>query len=322
MKPVEQMFWVVSGDVSQDTLGLVSKGAALAMEQGLRCCAILAASELRQEQQAALSSAGADHILHLRVDQTIPGSELTVQKALTRLARERKPEAILFLSSLFFGTVAPAIAAALETGITADCTQLLWGPDGTLLQSRPTYGGRMLATIRTRTRPVMATVRRGIFRDINAADRETAAVECIDLSEGVPCAFSRLSEQIEKPPLDLRRADIIFAGGAGMKSKAAFQRLYQLAERAGGQVAASRGAVAAGYAPYSLQVGQTGLTVRPKLYVAFGISGAVQHLSGMIDAECIVAVNPDRNAPIHAVSDYSIYADAGAVISDVLERLK
>ncbi len=321
MEKTGNPLWVVLNDTDIDALGLTAKGAALAQKRGLIFSAVLVKVELTEEDRDRLSASGAESILHLPIDTQTCGCETWVRDALASLARERKPAAILFLSSLFFCAVAPAVAAALKTGITADCTKLEWDDEGYLFQSRPTFGGRMLATIRTRTLPAMATVRRGVF-PFQAADHPgMGRTKTIPVSIG--SGVVRLLEEVEKreSPQNLRRAELIFAGGRGMDSKENFKRLYELAARTGGQVAASRGAVAAGFAPFACQVGQTGLTVRPRFYVAFGISGAVQHLSGMIDSECIVAVNPDRGAPIHQVSDYSIYADAGQVISGLLDAL-
>lgn len=314
--------WVVLSDTEPDSLGLASKAVALARARGLLSRALLVCPELTMEDQGRMSAAGIGTILHLPADPQTGLCEEQVRESMVRLAQAQLPDAILFLSSQFFCAVAPAVAAALGTGITADCTGLDWDGDGHLLQSRPTFGGRTLATIQTRTLPVIATVRRGVFPYIPLPGQRQAPSAEVPLPQ-VSRAIRLISTLgMRDAPHDLRRAELIFAGGNGMGTKENFQRLYDLAALTGGQVAASRGAVAAGFAPFSRQVGQTGLTVRPKLYIAFGISGAVQHLSGMMDAECVVAVNPDRNAPIHQVSDYSILTDAQPVISALLDALK
>ena len=183
----------------------------------------------------------------------------------------------------------------------------------------------MLAVIRTRTMPVLATVRRGVFSVESIGNTETAPsaeVQRIPLFAIAQPFQILLFNNAKEAPEDLQRAKVVFAGGAGLGSREEFQSLYRLAALTGGQVAASRGAVAAGFAPYSRQIGQTGLTIRPALYIAFGISGAVQHLSGMIDAEYIVSVNSDPNAPIHQISDYAVYADAKTVITDLISALE
>lgn len=312
---------VVFSDTDPDTLSLVGKGAELAQKRGLLCGAVLVAADLTSAEQEQISAAGARIIFHLPADPQNFQCETAVRETLIKLARKQRPAAILFSSSLFFHAVAPAVAAALHTGITADCTGLDWEGD-TLIQCRPTFGGRMLATIRTNTVPVLATVRQGVFPTARTACSEPAPVIKL-ASPDVPQLFRLLStNNICTAPEDLGRAQLIFAGGYGLGSREQFQRLHRLAQLTGGQVAASRGAVAAGFAPFLCQVGQTGITVRPKIYIAFGISGAVQHLSGMIDSECIVSVNSDPNAPIHRISDYSICADAQPVISALLDALE
>lgn len=318
---VQSAFWVVLSDTEPDALGLLAKGVCLARERGLGCDAVLVSAALAEEDRIRLSRAGARVIYHLPADPEACLCEAAVREALARAAREKKPEAMLFLSSLLFNSVAPSVAAVLRTGITADCTVLEW-EGASLLQSRPAFGGRTLATIRTRTRPVLATVRRGVFPPCDAGAGLPAPVERLPLPE-LPQPLRLLERRgAREAPATLRRARLVFAGGLGMGSWKQFQALYRLAELTGGQVAASRGAVAAGFAPFSRQVGQTGLTVRPGVYIAFGISGAVQHLSGMIDSEYIVSVNTDPNAPIHRISDYSICADAQQVVSALLEALE
>lgn len=318
---MQPSLWVILGDTEPDALGLLAKGVQLARERSLACDAVLVNAGLTHEDRDRLSHAGARVIYHLPADPEACLCEAAVREALVRAAGEKQPEAMLFLSSLLFNSVAPAVAAALHTGITADCTALDW--DGAaLLQSRPAFGGRTLATIRTRTLPVLATVRRGVFPPCDAGVGSPAPVETLPLP-ALPQPLRLLAcRSAREAPGDLRRAKLVFAGGAGMGSREQFQSLYRLAGLTGGQVAASRGAVAAGFAPFSRQVGQTGLTIRPRVYIAFGISGAVQHLSGMIDAEYIVSVNPDPNAPIHQVSDYAICADAQPVISALLDALE
>jgi len=233
------------------------------------------------------------------------------------LAQKKEPEVVLFLSSTCFCSVAPALAAVLKTGITADCTDLSWSPAGEFLQRRLTFGGRKSAVIKTAVRPVIATVRSGVFPPCALTAPLEIPCETVPVAAGADfCQQVGFSDTMS--PSELHSADILFAGGAGLGSRENFALLYTLAEKYGGDVVASRGAVAASYAPYSRQVGQTGITVQPKLYVAFGISGAVQHLSGMIGSGKIVSVNPDEKAPIHQVSDYSVLADAVEVIRQLL----
>ena len=201
---------------------------------------------------------------------------------------------ILFENSSFLADVAPAFAVSIGRGLTADCTDLRWDAQYGLLQIRPSFGGRRIAVNRSLSTPYLASVRRGVFG--SAPDGGSSG------------------------PLTLDVAPMIFSGGLGLGSRAAFARLALLAERCGAMLGASRGAVAAGYADYRFQIGQTGVSVQPKLYVAFGISGAVQHLSGILRAGQIVAVNTDPRAPILEYADYAVIADANQVIEKLLKR--
>ena len=313
----ENRIWAVVPDTEKDALCFVSRAANLADAKGTGCRAWILRN--RPGDTERLAGAGAAAVTAVPADPEDCNWEAAVRRCLAAAAEDGKPEAILFLSSVFARTVAPGLAAMLNTGITADCTDLFWNESGDLVQSRPTFGGRMQAEIVTRTRPVIATVRRGVMRDVFRGTKTEFPRQEVRVPEAEDL-FRILSSAETDPSGDLGRAEIIFSGGAGMGSREGFGRLYELAEKYGGAVAASREAVATGYASYSHQVGQTGITVHPKLYVAFGISGAVQHLSGMIDSEVIAAVNPDEKAPIHKYSDYSVYADANEVIRLLLER--
>ena len=312
--------WVVLSDTGRDALGLVSRCAELAEARSLRCRVWYLAPGMDTNDPVRLTEAGAGAITHLEVDTGACGAEQAVRKRLAGACRAANPAAVIFLSSIFSGAVAPALAGALGVGITADCTGLAWDESGFLLQNRPTFGGRRLATILTRSVPAIATVRRGVFPPRENAGGGPVSVEREEL-ELTPLCRMLGSAGLSASPLDLRRAEIVVAGGAGLGSRENFERLTRLAALLGGEAAASRGAVAAGYARYDRQVGQTGITIRPRLYIAVGISGAVQHLSGMIDSGTIVAVNPDRSAPIHQVSNYSVYADGNAVVAALLAAL-
>ncbi len=213
---------------------------------------------------------------------------------LLALYENSEPEVILFESSSFLADVAPAFAVSIGRGLTADCTDLRWDEAYGLLQIRPSFGGRRIAVNRSLSRPSLASVRRGVFGASFAAD--DAGAKTLDV------------------------APLIFSGGLGLGSRAAFERLALLAGRCGAMLGASRAAVAAGYADYRFQIGQTGVSVQPKLYVAFGISGAVQHLSGILGAAQIIAVNTDPHAPIMDYADYALLADANTVIEELLAR--
>ena len=211
----------------------------------------------------------------------------------------------------------PMLAWYMNAGLTADCTDMSV-EEGKLLQTRPAFGNSLMATIRTPSPVQLATVRTGTFPSVFAPNI-TAKI----LKETINCTDRvRLSQFL--PFTDgtpLSQAEIIIAGGLGIGSKRGFDKLEQLSKRIGGALAASRNAVDAGFAPFRCQVGMTGVTVCPKLYIAVGISGAVQHLAGMSGAEKVIAINSDPKAPIFDYADYGIVADWESVIDKLLEEL-
>ena len=287
-------FWVVTSGVNESSAALISRCRELAEERELKTKVII-------------------------IEENSPVWVEPAVDTLRRLYLERQPEAIIFECDRFFGDVAPSFACSVGKGITADCTSLEWDGRYGLLQIRPTYGGRKIAVNRSIEKPYIATVRVGCFGKCPPETVSDVDTERPDIGESAsPIELIRRLTCIEqKKPLEA--SEIILSGGLGIGSREGFEKLRALAELMGAGVGASRAAVAAGYADYSAQVGQTGVSVHPKLYVAFGISGAVQHLSGILGAEKIVAVNTDPKAPIHDYSNYSVIADCGEVI-DALTR--
>lgn len=225
--------------------------------------------------------------------------------------------AVLAPATVRLRGILPMVAATLQAGLTADCTGLAM-EDGRLIQTRPAFGNSLMADIRTLCPVQLATVRPGTFRP------KENPVQQPELLPESPPTGSRVTE-LEFTPfpqgVPLSQASLIIAGGLGIGSREGFEKLETLAARLGGAVAASRSAVDAGFAPYRCQVGITGVTVCPKVYVAVGISGAVQHLSGMSGAETVIAVNSDPKAPIFDYADYGIVGDWEAVIDKVLEEV-
>ena len=214
--------------------------------------------------------------------------------------------------------IMPMTAWYLGAGLTADCTALSL-ENGSLLQTRPAFGNNMMADIRTMSPIQMATVRPNVFRPQSGPAKQAEIFsESFTCSDG-PGTIREFAPFTEGEPLG--QADIIIAGGLGVGSADGFSKLSALAEKLGAAVAASRSAVDAGFAPYRCQVGMTGVTVSPKLYIAVGISGAVQHLSGMSGAETVIAINSDPRAPIFDYADYGIVGDWETVIQKVLEEL-
>lgn len=314
-------FWTVLSTADSSAEGLLQADNRLAGERGLRHCAVLVGSELTEEDVFRFSAAGAQCIYHIPLAPELINGK-SVRRCLEEMYRKYLPEAMIFECTQFLADVAPAMAAELDRGITADCTELKWNDGYGLLQIRPTYGGRMMAVNRSIRLPYIATVRKGTFPCVPYEPQDRGTVVRID---PVRCAEEiELKSVIEEAGnrVSLGDAQIILSGGLGIGSRENYARLAHLADLCGAQLGASRAAVAAGYAGYNHQVGQTGVSVSPKIYFAFGISGAVQHLSGILGADQIVAINSDPKAPIHEFSNYSVIADCNAVIEKLIGMLE
>jgi Electron transfer flavoprotein, alpha subunit len=248
--------------------------------------------------------------------------------AVAKVVAKYRPEIFLIGATKRGRELAAFIANTLTTGITADCTALEIDPKtGDLMQIRPTFGGTQMATIKTpHRRPQMASVRPGVFpkppRDVNR--KGEIVHEAVEL-DARRTTFLGAEKRIERDIADLppvESSDVVVAGGRGLGSAEGFKWLVELAKLLNGTVAASLMAVRAGWAPHTRQVGQTGKTIRPKLYIAVGISGAVQHMMGIQESKHIIAVNSDPNAPIVQNSDYAIVGDYKQIIPLLIEEIK
>ena len=307
--------------VRQVTLELL--GCARRLAQQIHCDVTAIASTGDQRVARELLEYGADHVLLL---PNCPSENDAALAAMTaQLARERRPE-ILFIGATQFGrSLAPRIAAKLMTGLTADCTQLEIDPDtGLLLQTRPAFGGNLMASILCpQRRPQMATVRPKIFPVPMPDPARKGTVEVIAWPPSEENAIRRLQllEEKEKD-LNIADAEVVVSVGKGIGSAKGIQLAQSLADALGGVVAASRAVVDAGWLPYGRQVGQTGKTISPKLYIACGISGAIQHVVGLANVETVVAINRDPDAPIFQVAHYGIVGDCLEVIPAILEEVK
>jgi len=246
-------------------------------------------------------------------------------KTLTELIQENKPEIVLIGATPTGRDFAPRISKRLHAGLTADCTGLEIDPDtGNLLQTRPTFGGNIMATIRTpNSRPQMATVRPGIFK-IPEKVKKDVKIRKIDYDYTEKDSVSKIVKVItkEKSKVNLEDAEIIVAGGRGVGAKENFKIIEELAKVLNAEVGGSRVAVELDWIKHDQQVGQTGKTVSPRLYIACGISGAIQHVVGMQGADIIVAINRDENAPIFKVAHYGIVGDLHKVIPTLIEEVK
>jgi electron transfer flavoprotein alpha subunit len=249
-------------------------------------------------------------------------------EAIARVVQKYKPEIFLIGATKRGRELAAYIANTLTTGITADCTALEIDPKTRdLLQIRPTFGGTQLATIRTpQRRPQMASVRPGVFPKPPRDTSRTGQIifEKVEIQRRRTRLVS-VEKRLEKDMADLppvESADVVVAGGRGLGSAEGFKLLIDLAKLLGGSVGASLMAVRAGWAPHTRQIGQTGKTIRPKLYIAVGISGAIQHLMGIMEAKTIIAINPDPHAPIMENADYAVVGDYKQILPLLLEEIK
>ena len=266
----------------------------------------------------ACLAAGADRaaLLPLAPDDCAQGD--AVSAALYRLA----PDSVLFPATVRGRFLSGWAAARLQTGLTADCTALGVTPDGLLLQSRPAFGGNLTADILCREkRPQMASVRPGVFPMPETEGNVPAApIEKLDVRP-LRDYLTREGFTPAQNAVSLQDAQVIVAGGKGVGSRKGFDKLFRLAALLGGAVGATRSAVDAGYIGYAHQIGQTGVTVRPRLYIVFGASGAIQHTVGMSAAKTVIAVNRDRLAPIFRCADYGVAADWEETIDVMISEL-
>ena len=244
---------------------------------------------------------------------------------LTTLAKQHKPEIILAGATAIGRSFVPKVASALGTGLTADCTMLdIDAETGNLLQTRPAFGGNIMATIVTPNhRPQMATVRHKVMKPSPRDDSRIGDIIDIKYTQSGDLR-TKVIKTVEAlgDTMNICEADIIVAGGRGLGSAANFRLIEELAKVLGGAVAATRGAVDEGWIPYPHQVGQTGKTVCPKLYIACGISGAIQHVAGMQSSEVIVAINRDPDAPIFNVATYGIVGDVHDVVPIMIKKIR
>ena len=237
-----------------------------------------------------------------------------------------KPEIVLAGATAIGRSVIPSVATAINAGLTADCTKLeIRASDGMLLQTRPAFGGNIMATIECpATRPQMATVRPKVMAPAQPDPSRQGEIVEVQLSgRTLQSAIEVIDTVVNKEDqVNIQEVETLIAGGRGLDSAKGFALLRELAEELGGAVAASRAAVDSGWIPYPHQVGQTGKTVSPKLYIACGISGAIQHMVGMQSAEVIVAINRDPSAPIFDVATYGVVGDLYAVVPQLIKRLQ
>jgi len=323
------------GRVADVSLELLTKGKKLASQLNCQLEALIIGHPLN-EIEKQLFPYGVDIVWKAEDPRLNPYTTLPYASIATELFKEEKPQIVLIGATSFGRDLAPRIASALKTGLTADCTSLEIGDHeekklnkvykNLLYQIRPAFGGNIIATIiNPDHRPQMATVREGVMKKEIFDPNYKGEVKIVNIDNFVkPEDFvvKIIDRHIEPSKVNIKNAPIIVAGGYGMGSKENFNMLYELASVLGGEVGASRAAVDAGFAEHERQIGQTGVTVRPKLYIACGISGQIQHIAGMQESAMIISINNDPYAPINNIADYVIVGNVEDVIPKMIKYYK
>ena len=321
--------------VADVSLELLTKGRKLANQLGCQLEAVAAGSNLAGIEKQVLPF-GVDKLHVFDAPGLFPYTSLPHSSVLINLFKEEQPQICLMGATVIGRDLGPRVSSALTSGLTADCTSLEIGNhedkkegktyENLLYQIRPAFGGNIVATIvNPEHRPQMATVREGVMKkEILDADYKGEVIRH-DVAKYVPetdYVVKVIDRHVEKAKHNLKGAPIVIAGGYGMGSRENFDMLFDLAKELHAEVGASRAAVDAGYADHDRQIGQAGVTVRPKLYIACGISGQIQHIAGMQESGIIISVNNDENAPINAIADYVINGTVEEVIPKMIKYYK
>ncbi len=320
--------WVIAeqrhGMLTPVVIELLGEGRKLADEIGCELCAILLGQDV-DSLADELIRFGADKVYYMNSPLLKNYTTDGYSKVIVDAINEHKPEIVLVGATHIGRDLAPRVASNLDTGLTADCTKLEIDPeDKKLKQTRPAFGGNLMATIVCpRTRPQMSTVRPGVMD--KAHEDKNHKGEIIKLNYDLKPEDIRTEVvdivRTKKELVSLTDAEFIVSGGLGIKEAKGFEMLQKLADRLEGVIGASRAAVDAGWIDHSHQVGQTGTTVKPKVYIACGISGAIQHLAGMQTSDIIIAINSNESAPIFDVADFGIVGDVYDVVPKLTELL-
>ena len=323
------------GKVADVSLELLTKGRQLATELGVKLEALVIGDNLDGVENQIFPY-GADVVYKVADKRLYPYTSNPHAAVLINLFKEEQPQICLMGATVIGRDLGPRVSSALTSGLTADCTSLEIGNhedkkegktyENLLYQIRPAFGGNIVATIvNPEHRPQMATVREGVMKkEILDADYKGEVIRH-DVAKYVPetdYVVKVIDRHVEKAKHNLKGAPIVIAGGYGMGSRENFDMLFDLAKELHAEVGASRAAVDAGYADHDRQIGQTGVTVRPKLYIACGISGQIQHIAGMQESGIIISVNNDENAPINAIADYVINGTVEEVIPKMIKYYK
>ena len=321
-------------EVSQE---LLTKGRKLANQLGVDLCAIVAGTDIKGKVEDQILPYGVDKLFVFDAEGLFPYTSAPHTDILVNLFKEEKPQIALMGATVIGRDLGPLfLSSSLTSGLTADCTELEIGDyddkksgthyDNLLYQIRPAFGGNIVATIvNPDHRPQMATVRSGVMQKALYEGQAKGEVEYMDVAKYVPTAdfvVKVLDRHVEAAKHNLKGAPIVVAGGYGVGSKENFDMLFQLAKELHGEVGASRAAVDAGWCDHDRQIGQTGVTVHPKVYIACGISGQIQHIAGMQDSGIIISVNSDPDAPINKIADYVITGTVEEVLPKLIKYYK
>lgn len=323
------------GRVADVSLELLTKGRQLATRLGVKLEALVIGDKLDGIENQ-LFPYGADVVYKAEDKRLYPYTSNPHAAILINLFKEIKPQVCLMGATCIGRDLGPRVSSCLHSGLTADCTSLEIGDhtdpktgkeyQNLLYQIRPAFGGNIVATIvNPDCRPQMATVREGVMRkEIFDANHKGEVIN-LDAKKYVAdtdFVVEIIDRHIEKSKINIKNSPIIVAGGYGVGSKENFQLLHELAATLGGEVGASRAAVDAGFTEHDRQIGQTGVTVRPKLYIACGISGQIQHIAGMQESSIIISINNDPNAPINTIADYVITGNVEDVVPKLIKYYK
>lgn len=320
-------------EVSQE---LLTKGRKLANQQGVELHAIVAGTDIKGQVEDQILPYGVDKLFVFDAEGLFPYTSAPHTDILVNLFKEEKPQIALMGATVIGRDLGPRVSSSLTSGLTADCTELEIGDyddkksgkhyDGLLYQIRPAFGGNIVATIvNPEHRPQMATVRSGVMQKSIYEGECKKEVVYPEVSKYVPAedfVVKVLDHHVEAAKHNLKGSAIVVAGGYGVGSKEGFDQLFELAHLLHGEVGASRAAVDAGWVDHDRQIGQTGVTVHPKVYIACGISGQIQHIAGMQDSGIIISVNNDPDAPINKIADYVINGNVEDVVPKLIKYYK
>lgn len=323
------------GKVADVSLELLTKGRQLADKLGVKLEAVVVGDKLDGIENQIFPY-GADVVYKVEDKRLYPYTSNPHAAVLINLFKEIKPQICLMGATCIGRDLGPRVSSCLHSGLTADCTALEIGNhtdpktkkdyENLLLQIRPAFGGNIVATIvNPECRPQMATVREGVMKKEILDENHRGEVINLDPAKYVKdedFVVEIIDRHIEKSKINIKNSPIIVAGGYGVGSKENFELLHKLAETLGGEVGASRAAVDAGFAEHDRQIGQTGVTVRPKLYIACGISGQIQHIAGMQESAIVISINNDPNAPINTIADYVITGEIEDVVPKLIKYYK